>query len=798
MSHLKEKTILTIIFITLARCGAPETDPGDQANDSFLAAGKTDTGGIMEGSPEALGVLKLVNVANLKTLDDPTSIGGVGLQSLAANNIVDYRNGADLIQGTTDDNLFATLQELDDIPYVGPIAFARLLAFARANGYLTTTGGGSAATCDTIAARYPAPASRDAWTWKESNGIGFSPFALDTARGVIVGYDGSNTGLAIATWESGTSPGIFFAKVADETESPALGDGASMAYDPIRQKVVMFGGDEGHREAWEWDGNVWVSISSGPHGPDPRTNAAMTWDPELSKVVMYGGIETEHWNDYLTDLWAWDGQTWEELSPSGNRPPWGPSSIAFHQGDGRLYLVLGGGIWAWDEGAWQEIQLTNPSSSPNIQHGAVAYDAMNDQLVKFTDRGSWKLQNNEWQTFTENHPSYYLSTPQQALFDETNQSFIMGFGGGLHTLKHSIANNNSPRLAFSAPEASIVTRGLMAWPDETITIETHAEDPDGDLVYYDVITAPTGATFAQGLFSWSPTAVDVGLHQVQLAATDGEKCHSLSFEIEVQDPSYPSLPTGDYLFVSAVQVPSTMFEYKNMTYLPDAEKSRLDHGDVTTSVSCELSGKNPGKIMLTCDVNATEKWLVDQDPWTVWSQTVTHKGQAPISQDGTFSFYATGASHTPETPLLKQHGCSKVKGALVVEQKGQLRLVIDSVSSYFHTCEGYKASRTAGPRNNSATGWQDSTGGVTGGYQLAPPNTVTNTAGLDGDPLARATFWQESGNHYFAVDTYLWLLSGGVISDLDGNHLGRALSIPVLNHNISSIGTDASGNLVVN
>jgi hypothetical protein len=122
-----------VMCTLLAGCAGRTADAGDGINDSFLASGKTDTGGIQDGTPEAAGVLQLANEATLAVLDND-----VGLSSKAADNIVAYREGDDGQPGTGDDQTFDTLAELDAVPYVGPAAFKALLAYAKANGYITT------------------------------------------------------------------------------------------------------------------------------------------------------------------------------------------------------------------------------------------------------------------------------------------------------------------------------------------------------------------------------------------------------------------------------------------------------------------------------------------------------------------------------------------------------------------------------------------------------------------------------------------------------------------------------------
>jgi len=104
---------------------------GDAADDDFMVGGKTDTGGVVDGTPEAWGVLALVNEASLSDLVDD-----VGLARRSAEAIDAYKHGDDELAGTADDADIGSLAELDAIPYVGPVAFRALLTYARDNGYL--------------------------------------------------------------------------------------------------------------------------------------------------------------------------------------------------------------------------------------------------------------------------------------------------------------------------------------------------------------------------------------------------------------------------------------------------------------------------------------------------------------------------------------------------------------------------------------------------------------------------------------------------------------------------------------
>jgi phosphatidylserine/phosphatidylglycerophosphate/cardiolipin synthase-like enzyme len=131
-----------LLILTLAGalgCSAFGDDPLDGANAGF-PGGKAD-GALETGSPEALAVLALVNdpAVTFEELDDDAR-----LHRTAAANIIDYRNGPDLVAGTADDERYDSLEELDAIRYVGPYALEQLLAYAILRGYLDQVAGRSA------------------------------------------------------------------------------------------------------------------------------------------------------------------------------------------------------------------------------------------------------------------------------------------------------------------------------------------------------------------------------------------------------------------------------------------------------------------------------------------------------------------------------------------------------------------------------------------------------------------------------------------------------------------------------
>ncbi len=122
---MANKLWVVCLVASLWSC-ASGPEPEDGANESF--GGKADTYGVAEGSPQAAGVLKVAN--------DLHELVHVGIANSAREQIVGHVLGADAAAGTSDDDPIGTLVELDAVPYVGPLAFSKLLAAAHELGYI--------------------------------------------------------------------------------------------------------------------------------------------------------------------------------------------------------------------------------------------------------------------------------------------------------------------------------------------------------------------------------------------------------------------------------------------------------------------------------------------------------------------------------------------------------------------------------------------------------------------------------------------------------------------------------------
>lgn len=144
--------------------------------------------------------------------------------------------------------------------------------------------------------------------------------AYDASQGQVVMW-GVGDGTLLWVWHYGPiengSPTGYWVAETPVTSPPARLHGA-MIYDPIRQKIVLFGGrsTDGFdlNDTWEWDGSVrnWSHIATAT-SPDARSFHSMGYLMIEGRVVLFGG-EQNHPTDGLVlygDTWFYDGTDWQ-------------------------------------------------------------------------------------------------------------------------------------------------------------------------------------------------------------------------------------------------------------------------------------------------------------------------------------------------------------------------------------------------------------------------------------------------------------------------------------------------------
>jgi hypothetical protein len=136
--------------------------------------------------------------------------------------------------------------------------------------------------------------------------------------------------------------------------APPVRDEAQIAYDPVRARIVMFGGQvesgacsfdtqfgrpppptvppppQPFGDTWEFDGTAWTEVTP-TTSPPSRGSHVMGWDETRGRVVVSGGDDCNCYQDFAggtfrpgwdEDFWEYDGTTWVRVDqapavPSG-------------------------------------------------------------------------------------------------------------------------------------------------------------------------------------------------------------------------------------------------------------------------------------------------------------------------------------------------------------------------------------------------------------------------------------------------------------------------------------------------
>lgn len=184
------------------------------------------------------------------------------------------------------------------------------------------------------------------------------------------------------------------------------------AFDETRSLVVVFGGEtrsldgsaaEATQDTWEWSPATatWKLRSTSGPAPDARGGAAMVFDPVRNKMLLFGGRSATGY-DY-EDLWEWDPGTgaWTDRSTAGAHPSARAQHGMLYQRSTGKILLFGGGrsdanssdgtsvssslgdTWLLDPATATWTALT-PSTSPSVRHDfGLVWDATRNKAVLF-------------------------------------------------------------------------------------------------------------------------------------------------------------------------------------------------------------------------------------------------------------------------------------------------------------------------------------------------------------------------------------------------------------------------------
>jgi hypothetical protein len=216
-------------------------------------------------------------------------------------------------------------------------------------------------------------------------------------------------------------------------------------YDPIRDRIVVFGGDSGFR----WDSDVWVLPLSGPQTwirvptmgtpPSPRVRHSAIYDPVRDRMIVFGGSD-QYWvrwgvygsPDVLDDVWALSlsgTPTWSQLAPIGTPPIARCGHSAVYDPVRDRMVVYGGNgypggftnrisdVWALSlSGSTAWTQILPAGTLPPARYGhTTIYDPLRDRMVVFgglSENGAYDPESNDvWALSLSGAPAWSNLNP---------------------------------------------------------------------------------------------------------------------------------------------------------------------------------------------------------------------------------------------------------------------------------------------------------------------------------------------------------------------------------------------------
>ena len=228
---------------------------------------------------------------------------------------------------------------------------------------LPSSSASSARTTETAAAipsppvavgAMPAPREGAALAWDAKDHY------LLMFGGATTAADGSNfTPDDSWAWTNGQWKQLQTAQAPPGRTFPA------MAYDPVRQEVILFGGgsansDPFRNDTWAWDGNHWTQLQPNS-SPQPGAYLRMAYDPELRVLTL---VRQSNRPGDLLETWSWSGTNWTRVASGTTPSPRWFFGLGNDPATGEVLLVGGyhgaegdpnapkNDIFTWHQGAW--------------------------------------------------------------------------------------------------------------------------------------------------------------------------------------------------------------------------------------------------------------------------------------------------------------------------------------------------------------------------------------------------------------------------------------------------------------
>jgi len=201
-------------------------------------------------------------------------------------------------------------------------------------------------------------------------------------------------------WALSLGPSPAWTQLAPAGTKPAARHGHTLIYDPVRDRLIVFGGRDvvGFRnDVWELSLSgtpTWTQLTPSGTPPTARGDATAIYDPLRDRMILFGGFDGKP--NYVGDVWelTFSPLAWNPIS-AGAGPTARERHVAIYDPGGDRMVVFGGqdAVNHWTNDVWGLSLAGTPlwsnltpagGSAPPARWGhSGVYDSVNQDLVIF-------------------------------------------------------------------------------------------------------------------------------------------------------------------------------------------------------------------------------------------------------------------------------------------------------------------------------------------------------------------------------------------------------------------------------
>ena len=307
----------------------------------------------------------------------------------------------------------------------------------------------------------------------------------DPVRDRMVVFGGADAGSLNNVWVLALSGRPTWSALAPSGSLPSARNGHTAVYDPVRDRIVVFGGWDGtsySNDTWALSlsgSPAWSALAPAGMLPSARYGQTAIYDPVRDRMVVFGGRDEF---GARKDVWALSlavVPSWTALAPSGSPPSTRYGHAAIYDPVRDRMVVFGGydpengtrnDTWALSlsgSPAWSA--LAHSVHLPSARHGHTAiYDRPRDRMVVFGGFYADFSRNDAWALSLSGSPAWSALAPgaslpstryaHTAIYDSLRARMVV-FGGhdvdkGARNDPWALSLSGSPKWSEVKPEVA--------------------------------------------------------------------------------------------------------------------------------------------------------------------------------------------------------------------------------------------------------------------------------------------------------------------------------------------------------